>query len=428
MPSETPMKHFIPAADLAGARSPRARNQDAPAFPPVARRALLPAVRTIRHELGLSTGDLLVLDALLSFLPCRDRKTGEDRPITPDLMLVVFASNAALAERANGMEERVLRRHVARLCEAGLLRRKDSATGKRFPLKAEGVIRDAFGLDLTPLLERHPELTRRAEAARQREEELRSVRAEALALRARALAMRDRIGEEAAGYLETVKTILRRATITIEQVRDLMGRISAILTGAPCPACPRADEGTDGATRPQAVTPAPLPAGIPSAPLTSDGRLARSATRTANDPDRDPSPVEHLREGTSPVSRTQTDEMSAGDGPYVRRVESPKIDYKKRDASRTELDPWAGCHEIAAFYQEPPRSETDLIRIIYDFGRMMNITDRPLVGALHRLGPVRMLQALDYLARNVARITRPQGYLDRMVADYEAGKPVGWAR
>lgn len=58
----------------------------------------------------------------------------------------------------------------------------------------------------------------------------------------------------------------------------------------------------------------------------------------------------------------------------------------------------------------------------------MNITDRPLVGALHRLGPVRMLQALDYLARNVARISRPQGYLDRMVADYEAGKPVGWAR
>ncbi|PTX52446.1 replication initiation protein RepC [Gemmobacter caeni] len=422
------MQHLNPAADLAGARSPRARNQDAPAFPPVARRALLPAVRTIRHELGLSTGDLLVLDALLSFLPCRDRKTGEDRPITPDLMLVVFASNAALAERANGMEERVLRRHVARLCEAGLLRRKDSATGKRFPLKAEGVIRDAFGLDLTPLLERHPELTRRAEAARQREEELRSVRAEALALRARALAMRDRIGEEAAGYLETVKTILRRATITIEQVRDLMGRISAILSGAPCPACPRAKEETIGASRPKAVTPAPLTTENTPAPAVTDERPPMSFTGTTTDPQRDPSPVEHHREGTGSACGAETEEMSAGDGRNVRRVESPKMENKNRGAPPRALDPWAGCHEIAAFYPEPPRSETDLIRIIYDLGRMMNISDRPLIGALLRLGPVRMLQALDYLARNVARITRPQGYLDRMVADYEAGKPVGWAR
>lgn len=428
MPSETPMKHFIPAADLAGARSPRARTQDAPAFPPVARRALLPAVRTIRHELGLSTGDLLVLDALLSFLPCRDQKTGADRPITPDLMLVVFASNAALAERANGMEERVLRRHVARLCEAGLLRRKDSATGKRFPLKAEGVIRDAFGLDLTPLLERHPELTRRAEAARQREEELRSVRAEALALRARALAMRDRIGEEAAGYLESVKTILRRATITIEQVRDLMGRISAILTGAPCPARPRATAVTTGSTgTPKAAAPKRSDEDASAREVTGGGEDLPTGPETP-DPQRDSSPAERRRADTRPGPHADTGEMSAGDGRSVRHVESPKIDHKKRGDSRADLDPWAGCHEIAAFYPEPPRSETDLIRIIYDFGRMMNITDRPLIGALHRLGPVRMLQALDYLARNVARITRPQGYLDRMVADYEAGKPVGWAR
>ena len=418
------MKHIIPAADPAGARSPRARNQDAPAFPPVTRRALLPAVRIIRHQLGLSTGDLLVLDALLSFLPCRDRKTGEDRPITPELMLVVFASNAALAERANGMEERVLRRHIARLCEAGLLRRKDSATGKRFPLKAEGVIRDAFGLDLTPLLERHPELTRRAAEERQREEELRSVRAEALALRARALAMRERIGEEVVGYLDTVKTILRRATITIDQVRELMGRICAILTGAPCPACPRASADTSESTEPAKDVPIPQAVARNSSTRATDDRTDPLRSRTNVDPSTSPQPGY----GGGSVIGVETDKMSGGDGQNVRPVESPKIENKKRGVPRDKVDPWAGCHEIAAFYPDPPRSETDLIRIIYDFGRMMNITDRPLVGALHRLGPVRMLQALDYLARNVARISRPQGYLDRMVADYEAGKPVGWAR
>lgn len=427
------MKHIIPTADPAGARSPRARTQDAPAFPPVARRALLPAVRTIRHELGLSTGDLLVLDALLSFLPCRDRRSGEERPISPDLVLVVFASNAALCERANGMEERVLRRHVSRLCEAGLLRRKDSATGKRFPLKADGLIRDAFGLDLTPLLERHPELTRRAEEERRREEELRSVRAEALALRARALTLGERIGEEAARYLDSVKTILRRATLTLDQVRDVMGRISTLLTGGPCPACPRAtpagsspNSDTDLRAASELYTPRTGPAvsEVPAQKTSPETGLARA-----------PRPGAGLTRSSVPTrSRTSVDDPlrtgkeSGGDGQNVRQVESPQIENKKAGAPDSARTVWLGCTELASFYPDPPRSEMDLIRIIYEFGKMMNITDRPLAGALRRMGPLRMVQALDYLARNVARINRPEAYLERMISDHEAGRPVGWAR
>ena len=427
------MKHIIPTADPAGARSPRARTQDAPAFPPVARRALLPAVRTIRHELGLSTGDLLVLDALLSFLPCRDRRSGEERPISPDLVLVVFASNAALCERANGMEERVLRRHVSRLCEAGLLRRKDSATGKRFPLKADGLIRDAFGLDLTPLLERHPELTRRAEEERRREEELRSVRAEALALRARALTLGERIGEEAARYLDSVKTILRRATLTLDQVRDVMGRISTLLTGGPCPACPRA---TPAGSSPNSDTDlrAASELYIPrTGPAVSEVPAQKTSPETG--PARAPRPGAGLTRSSVPTrTRTpvydplRTGKESGEDGRNVRQVESPQIEDKKTGAPVSAQSVWLGCRELASFYPDPPRSEMDLIRIIYEFGKMMNINDRPLAGALQRMGPLRMVQALDYLARNVARINRPEAYLDRMISDLEAGRPVGWAR
>lgn len=422
------MRQINSAATFAGARSPRARTPEAPAFPPVARRALLPAVRAIRRDLGLSTGDLLVLDALLSFLPCRDPKTGEDRPISPGMMLVVFASNAALAERANGMDERVLRRHLSRLCEAGFLQRKDSATGKRFPLKAGGVIRDAFGLDLTPLLERHPELLRRAAEARQKEEALRSARAEALALRVRVLAMRDRIGEEAVGYLETVKTILRRATITIDQVRDLMGRMTEILTGAPCPASPR--ESTAGDV-PSNSTSTKAPQAAPGQEWPSDPTPERPVQPTLSRearPARSPSPRNDPCRDMHPRPAVGTTEMSAGDGQDVRRVESPKIEEKNTRVRLGTTDPWLGCREIASFYPAPPRSETELIRIIHDFGRMMNIPDRPLAAGLGRIGVVRMLQALDYLARHISRITRPEAYLDRMVTDYEAGKPVGWAR
>jgi len=410
------MKQVTSAANIAGAQSSCARNKNAPAFPPVARRALLPAVRTIRQDLGLSTGDLLVLDALLSFLPCRDR-TGEERPITPDLMLVVFASNAALAERANGMEERVLRRHIARLCEAGLLRRKMSATGKRFPLKSGGVIRDAFGLDLTPLLERHQELTHRAANARLRDEELRSVRAEALALRAQAVALGNGIGEEGVRYLDAVKTFLRRATLTLDQVRDLIERIKSLLSGSPSPVCPRASaadtappEGASALKPDQAAT---HPAKQVQAKQTERTTRPAPAADTS---------VEAYR------LKTDTDEMSGGNGHYVRQEESYQIENKKRGPSLTLSDIWSGCRELASFYPDPPGSETDLIRIIYDFGKMLNIKDRPLAGALHRIGSTRMIQALDYLAQNVMRINRPESYLDRMIRDLENGKPVGWAR
>ena len=427
------MKHVIPTATFAGARSPRARTPDAPAFPPVARRALLPAVRTIRHELGLSTGDLLVLDALLSFLPCRDRRSGEERPIASDLVLVIFASNAALCERANGMEERVLRRHVSRLCEAGLLRRKDSATGKRFPLKADGLIRDAFGLDLTPLLERHPELTRRAEETRRRGEELRSVRAEALALRARALALGERVGEEAARYLDSVKTILRRATLTLDQVRDVMGRINALLTGAPCPACPRANPAGSDPTSSADLRAASDPCTPSTGPAEPDDTAREtspetSAARAPRPGAAQPRPSAPTPKRTRVDAQLRTGKESGEDGRNVRQEESPQIEDKKTGAPVSARSVWISCKELASFYPDPPGSEMDLIRIIYEFGKMMNITDRPLAGALNRMGPIRMMQALDYLAKNVARINRPEAYLDRMISDLEAGRPVGWAR
>ena len=96
------------AAIAAGTPSPYVQAQTNAGFIPIFRRDLMRALRTTRRNLGLSTGDLLVMDALLSFLPCRDRATGTDRPVSPDMMLVVYAGNATVCERANGMNERVL--------------------------------------------------------------------------------------------------------------------------------------------------------------------------------------------------------------------------------------------------------------------------------------------------------------------------------
>ena len=66
--------------------------------------------------------------------------------------LIVFPSNASLSERAHGMAESTLRRHLASLVGAGLLIRRDSPNGKRFSRKALDGERRAFGFDLRPLL------------------------------------------------------------------------------------------------------------------------------------------------------------------------------------------------------------------------------------------------------------------------------------
>ena len=74
---------------------------------------VLDALAACRAKFGLTAASITVLRALLSFLP----KT-QDQRSDPFL---VWPSNEALAKRADGMDERTLRRHLARLSEAGLI-------------------------------------------------------------------------------------------------------------------------------------------------------------------------------------------------------------------------------------------------------------------------------------------------------------------
>lgn len=116
-------------------------------------------LRTARTAFGVSDRDLTVLNALLTFLPERELRDRE--------RLIVFPSNAALAERAHGMAESTLRRHLAALVAAGLIGRHDSPNGKRYASRdAGGGIVRAFGLDLGPLLTRATEIVAKAQAAR----------------------------------------------------------------------------------------------------------------------------------------------------------------------------------------------------------------------------------------------------------------------
>lgn len=463
------MKTIHSAAPAAGDPSPHDRTTPRAGFPPVFRRDLMRALRATRRDLGLSTGDLLVLDALLSFLPCRNQATGADRPVSPDMMLTVYAGNATVCDRANGMDERVLRRHLVRLETVGLVRRRLSATGKRFPLKSNGAVRDAFGVDLTLLLERNQEIAERARRAAQEREEIRSLRAEALALRGQLLGAAGHLTMKALDFVERVKTVLRRASLTLEMIRVLMEEMRAIRDGQgqvaendfPAPhltspdtagaaACSPGRE--NGAAR-RARNPDALPADNPaqdgagevqvsgprSRPAPQPDRLSAD-NQTKNVPDRGSMTGSGPRENGSEASALSADNPSSGpsdtggrsavNGRYVRQVESPKIDtYQGQDLDAHVLrQAWArhGC--ISEFMPDAPTSPRDLLEKIYLFGGMMNLKDQDLLPALRSLGWLGTVSALDYLARKAATIVSPPAYLKRMIADHDAGKPVGWMR
>lgn len=111
------------------------------------RHIVIETLRNAAPLLGLSATVISTLDAMLSCLaPKRNHHT-------------VFASNATLTFRRNGISDRTLRRHAAVLQEIGLLVRNDSPNGKRYT-KHKGPEGKAlrFGFDLSPLFSRLHEI------------------------------------------------------------------------------------------------------------------------------------------------------------------------------------------------------------------------------------------------------------------------------
>ena len=124
------------------------------------RHIVVETLRNAAPRLGLSASVISTLDAMLSCLaPKRNHHT-------------VFASNATLTFRRNGISDRTLRRHAATLQEIGILVRRDSPNRKRFTKhnNHEGkTLR--FGFDLSPLFDRLHEISAMAaEVLREREQ------------------------------------------------------------------------------------------------------------------------------------------------------------------------------------------------------------------------------------------------------------------
>ncbi|MGQ0563516.1 MAG: helix-turn-helix domain-containing protein [Gemmobacter sp.] len=341
------------------------------------------SVRALRKELGLTSNDVTVLTALISFLP-RERHTIDGG--APPKLTVVFPSNASLSERANGIDERTLRRCLGRLEAAGIINRKNSANGKRFPLRYGGIIRDAFGIDMSPLIQSYDALAAKASKVAEERERLRSLKAEALALRA-SLLQDERLDEARLSSLGMVRNILRRTTLTDDAVLQIISSLREL-----------------GANAAQ-----------------SYGESQSSGVRVDEIQERDQAHIDDCKR-----------EMSARNGQNDRQIESIKKELKKKHAhanqtSATEniagpsmnRDPtkmaWTDFSHVADFFPDAPRTGEALNRILFDIGRLLRIRQEKLMRGLQKAGAGRLLLILNYLLGKGEAIRQPEAYLETIL-------------
>lgn len=204
----TPISPFMRPISHAHLRVIERSEASVPARP-VNKWELLRELSKAQAAFGVSERDLTVLQGLLSFFP--------DDALGGNAEMVVFPSNKAICERLNGMPCSTMRRHLARLVEAGLLQRRDSPNGKRY-VRKHGEERVAFGFDLSPLYCQSEEIARAAEAVREAEERVRRLR-EVVSLMRRDLAALAEFGDEMQPGLGFWDQLRDKAALTARALR-----------------------------------------------------------------------------------------------------------------------------------------------------------------------------------------------------------------
>ena len=204
----TPISPFMRPISRAHLRAVERPEASVPGKP-INKWELLRELSKAQAAFGVTERDLTVMQGLLSFFP--------DDALGGNVEMVVFPSNKAICERLNGMPCSTMRRHLARLVEAGLLMRRDSPNGKRY-VRKHGEERVAFGFDLSPLYCRTEQITRAAEAVREAEDRVRRLR-EVVSLMRRDLAALAEFGEEIQPGLGLWDQFRDKAVLTARALR-----------------------------------------------------------------------------------------------------------------------------------------------------------------------------------------------------------------
>ncbi|WP_292294572.1 plasmid replication protein RepC [Marivita sp.] len=324
---------------------------------------LLSALTDAADRFGLTHRALCVLRALLTFLP--------ERHIPDGPRAIVFPANRTLSNRLGGMPESTLRRHLARLVEAGIVSRHDSPNCKRYAKRIQGGIALAFGISLAPLLDKARTILEAAAEAQAEAERVNVLRARVIALR-HELRTRD-----TAGQTETLCEDIRRALRRRLDAADLNACLA------------RLESALDTCLDSEADT---------------EETLEMSASTTQ---------VERHIHGKKIInSDSEAPQLPT---PAPQDTIAMKTTARKSDESGVTIqDVVENCPSFQCFFPEPVGCWRDLDDIASRLVPMLGI-DRPVFAqARNAMGPIPAIIAVLYIHERLSDIKNPGAYLRRL--------------
>jgi replication initiation protein RepC len=355
---------------------------------PINKWELLRELSKAQAAFGVTERDLTVMQGLLSFFP--------DDALGGNAEMVVFPSNKAICERLNGMPCSTMRRHIARLVDAGLLMRRDSPNGKRY-VRKHGEERVAFGFDLSPLYCRSEEVARAADAVREAEDRVRRLR-EVVSLMRRDLAALAEFGEEIQPGLGLWDQFRDKAVLTARALRRklTLEELSAYRTDLEA-LLDRARNVIDGPETEEMNT--------------NDASFERHH-HNSNKESIDLEPA--LEEGGA-----------AADAPDVE-TDAPGADVEEADTRRVPKIPLhlviAGCPSLKTFYKGDIRHWHQLFDAACHVRPAMGISASAWEEAQRFMGPEQASIVVVAMLERFADIRSPGGYLRALTSKAAAGE------
>lgn len=357
---------------------------------------LVQLLKDIHKEIGIGERELAVLIAHISVLP--------KGHINLSGLNVSFMEVGQILERANCMDERRFRRGEVRLEQIGLISRNLSANGRRFPLRQNGKILSAYGIDLNPLLQRIPEL-----------EEIRTKMIERNEIRT-ALCSRisSAIQEHIRSLSDASETTISKVREVAQDVRKRLKRKTTSLSEL---------HALEERVRKLCATVPPCPTRTTSDHVQSD-LVSHDVIH------------EECEMFTAVNNDNFPDKTAVDGGQSVRHIESQRKEYKLKDdrtlsgftqqASLKHV--WSEAEALSEFYPEVPANEYQMMKVLHDISSYMQIRQETVLKGLSVFGINGLILCLDYLTKKISDIGAPGRYLQSMIKCYEEGQPVAGGR
>ncbi|MDH2329077.1 plasmid replication protein RepC [Cereibacter sp. SYSU M97828] len=313
-------------------------------------------VRDAASVLGIKGDVIRTLETMIGFL-------------RPGNGMTCFASNREIQRRLGGVSDKTVRRHAAKLVEAGLVRRVSSPNGKRYASRSplDGSV-EAYGFDLSPMLsglDRWLDL----EAAQREDEALkRHLRTQILAR----LSFADAHGQTGLDTVELRKIIRRK--LSSDQFRSILHDVESLL-----------DEVASHLKTPVAPT-------LPSADVSVSG----------GQNDRD-----HSTSNTNAQDEKTHDKLQGRDHMTIPRSETNSALLGKITGA---------CGEALSFSERPITSWSDMVRHAEKIAPMIGIDQSLMQIARGQFGTAGAVVSVLLMVQMYSKVRNMRAYYRSLVA------------